>query len=58
LKQSLTAIEEVVKKANSKNHQLVGGDFAYTKLIEYYEGKDNKKYAYYRNLHKNFINES
>ena len=56
--ESITKIEEVVKKANSNNHRLVSGDFAYIKLIEYYEGKDDKKYARYRKLHENILSKS
>ena len=56
--ESIKKIEEVVKKANSNNHRLVSGDFAYIKLIEYYKGKDDKKYARYCNLHKKFLSES
>jgi len=55
---NISKIEKVVKKANSKNHRLVSGDFAYTKLVEYYEDKDDEKYAYYRKLHKKFLSKS
>jgi len=56
--ESIKKIEEVVRKANSNNHRLISGDFAYIKLIEYYEDKDEKKYVRYRNLHKKFLSES
>jgi len=56
--ENINKIEEVIKKANSNSHRLVSGDFAYTKLVEYYEGKDDKKYAYYRKLHKKFLSKS
>ena len=55
---SIKKVEKVVRKANSNNHRLISGDFAYIKLIEYYEAKDDKKCARYRSLHKKFLGES
>jgi len=55
--ENIKNVEKVVRKANSNNHRLFSGDFAYTKLIEYYEGKDDKKYAHYSNLHKKFLSD-
>jgi len=54
---NISNLEKAVRSAHNNKHRLVGGDFAYVKLLDYYRGKDDKKYAYYRDLHKKHYNQ-